>query len=208
MSAVYHGMLLAICVLFIPGVLNLIPLASLAAILIVIGYKLSSVQVFKQIYKDGLEHFIPFCVTILAILFTDLLTGIGIGLGVGVFALLRTSYKIAFKVEYDKNREVHIINFAQIVSFLSKGGFIVEIAKIPADSKLVINGLYCEDISKDILTVVKDFRDATAKEKNIKMKIMGLDKYGIPDMDEVFAERNIELMEKMVEEQMKSEKKD
>jgi MFS superfamily sulfate permease-like transporter len=79
-ASIFHGFLLLICVAFIPALLNWIPLSAIAAILIVTGYKLAKVSLFKEFYSKGLPQFIPFCITVIAILFSDLLVGISIGL--------------------------------------------------------------------------------------------------------------------------------
>ena len=122
MSAVIHGILLLVCVISIPSILNMIPLACLAAILILTGYKLAKVKVFKEMYTLGMNQFIPFVVTILAVLFTDLLIGISIGLAVGIFFILRANYKsfYFFQKETLKGGEKIKINLGEHVSFLNK----------------------------------------------------------------------------------------
>ncbi|MFK7933923.1 MAG: SulP family inorganic anion transporter, partial [Saprospiraceae bacterium] len=108
MSAILHGFILLFCAMAIPFILNLIPLASLAAILFLVGYKLAKPVLFKQMYALGQRHFIPFMVTILGIVFTDLLTGIGIGLAVAIFYVLYTNYKKPFLFE-DKHLKDGVI---------------------------------------------------------------------------------------------------
>jgi MFS superfamily sulfate permease-like transporter len=103
MSAIFHGILILVCVMFVPKILNLIPKAALAAILIFTGYKLAKVQLFKEYYKKGWEQFMPFLITILAIVFTDLLKGVLIGIAIGIFYIIRSNFRSAIFVEKQEN---------------------------------------------------------------------------------------------------------
>lgn len=113
MSAVYHGILLILAVAIFPKVMNLIPLSALAAILIMVGYKLTKPALYKAQLKLGRDRFIPFVTTVVAILFTDLLIGILIGMAVGVFYILRANYKVPYfyneeKKDEDGQRQIRI----------------------------------------------------------------------------------------------------
>ena len=143
MSAILHGVFLLISAITIAGLLNMIPLASLAAILLMVGYKLAKPSLFKQMYKLGWEQFIPFTATVIAILATDLLKGITIGLLVGIFYTLRHSYRNSHymkeTVTTEEGQEVHQLVLAEEVSFFNKASVIKELDEIPANSKVIID---------------------------------------------------------------------
>ena len=88
MSAIIHGFLLLISVILIPTILNKIPLSVLAAVLFIVGYKLAKPALFKKMWDLGWKQFLPFIVTVLGIVFIDLLYGIGLGLAVGIAVIL------------------------------------------------------------------------------------------------------------------------
>jgi MFS superfamily sulfate permease-like transporter len=140
-SSFIHGVLLLLSVLFISKFLNLIPLSALAAILLVIGYKLTKPSLYKSQLKIGSEQFIPFIVTILAILFTDLLVGISIGLVVGVFFILKANYKSPYfyhKVDHPE-KEIIRIKLSEHVSFLNKASIILTLDHLPQDSHVTLS---------------------------------------------------------------------
>jgi carbonic anhydrase len=176
MSAILHGLLLLVSVLFISPFLNLIPIASLAAILLVTGYKLSKVSLFKEMYKKGLNQFIPFIATILAIVFTDLLIGILIGLTVSIFYLMKSNFKNPFKIEKEilAFGETIRMELPNQVSFLNKASIKDTLWSIPEGSKLIIDANYSDYIDNDILEIIEDFKSTVSKEKNIKLNIVGL----------------------------------
>ena len=122
-----HGVFLLMSALTIAGILNMIPLASLAAILFIVGYKLAKPSLFKQMYKLGWEQFIPFTATVVAILLTDLLKGITIGVLVGIFYTLRHSYRNAYHmkkiVTTEDGQQIHHLVLAEEVSFFNKASF-------------------------------------------------------------------------------------
>lgn len=174
-AAFIHGLMLLVSVLAIPKLLNMIPLASLAAILIVVGFKLAKPSLFKEMYQLGQKQFIPFIVTILAILFTDLLVGIGIGLVVAIFYILLNNYKAPYFVE-DKRKDVGIIHLelAEDVSFLNKASILLSLKKLPANSKVVIDATNTLHIDYDIKEIIMDYKD-NAAYKNIELSFIGLD---------------------------------
>jgi MFS superfamily sulfate permease-like transporter len=175
MSAFLHGILLLVCVLAIPQVLNMIPLASLAAILFVVGYKLAKPSVFKQIYRQGWTQFIPFVVTIVAIVFTDLLIGIGIGLSVAIFNILYYNYLIpySFKVVKEEDQDVIHIELSEDVSFLNKASIMKSLKRIPDHSKVVIDARRTKNIDLDVVEIINDFK-LNAEHNNIQLKVLGL----------------------------------
>lgn len=168
-SAIIHGILLLICVILIPNILNMIPLSCLAAILILTGYKLAKIKIFKEMYQLGVKQFVPFVVTIVAIMFTDLLIGIGIGLAVGLFFILRANYKTSyfFHKESLKGGEKIKINLSEHVSFLNKASIVEILENLPENSYVEIDGSQSSYIDYDIIETIENFK-ATAKEKNIR----------------------------------------
>lgn len=177
-SAILHGFLLVATVLFIPGILNLIPFSVLAAVLFVIGYKLAKPSLFKQMYKLGWPQFIPFVVTIIVIVYKDLLWGIGVGMVIAIFNVLYKSYKnnlYLHKEENETQSGLVKISLAEEVSFLNKASIKKELDEIPENSQLEIdvrNNVY---VDYDIAEIFDDFC-RKAKERNIKMKIISKDK--------------------------------
>lgn len=167
-STVIHGSLLLISVLFIPTILNLIPLSALAAILIFTGYKLAKVSLFKEFYVKGLDQFIPFVVTILAILLTDLLVGIVTGILVGLFFMIRANFRSSVLVVNDENR--YLVRLRKDVSFLNKPIIKQKLEEVPANSFIVIDATRADFIDKDIIEEVNNFLKH-AHLKNIKVEI-------------------------------------
>jgi MFS superfamily sulfate permease-like transporter len=168
-SAIAHGVFLLIAVVAIPGLLNKIPMACLAAILIMIGLRLASPKVFKHMWAAGKYQFIPFIVTVIAVVFTDLLRGVGIGLAVSIFFILRGNMKLAyfFKKEAHHEGETIHMDLAQEVSFLNKAAIKQTLAHLPANSKLVINAANTVYIDYDVLELIRDFVNFGSKDKNI-----------------------------------------
>ena len=174
LSAILHGFFLLISAIAIPRILNLIPLASLACILFLVGYKLTKPSLVKSMYKLGWDQFIPFMATIIGIVFTDLLIGIGIGFAVAVFYLLRNNYRNSyyFHPESTKEGEVRMV-LSEEVSFLNKGNIRETLDKIPNDTSLVIDATNSKFIDKDILDIINDFK-IHANINNINLTIKGI----------------------------------
>ncbi|UOQ53135.1 SulP family inorganic anion transporter [Hymenobacter cellulosivorans] len=169
-AALVHGSLLVISVVLFPGLLNLIPWAALAAILLVTGYKLGRISIFKQHFQAGLTEFLPFIVTIVAILLTDLLIGIGIGAAVGLFFVLRETYKNAhFFQSYTVQGEEHLrISLGEHVSFLNKASIMTVLKDIPVNTTVEIDGTNSAYIDRDVLSAIENFRE-TARQRNIQL---------------------------------------
>jgi MFS superfamily sulfate permease-like transporter len=169
-SAILHGVFLLLSAVFIAGLLNLIPLASLAAILLMVGYKLAKPSLFQQIYKLGWEQFIPFMATIIAIIATDLLKGITVGILVGIFYTLRHSYRNSHYVKdivSDENgKSVHHLVLAQEVSFFNKASLLNTLDAIPANSKVIIDCTNSKSIAHDVIEIINDY-EFNARTKNI-----------------------------------------
>lgn len=168
MSTITHGLLLLLTVFFIPKVLNLIPLSALAAILIFTGYKLAKVGLFKDFYKKGMDQFVPFVVTIIAILFTDLLVGIVIGILVGLFFMIRSNFRSAVLVVHDDNR--YLVRLRKDVSFLNKPIIKRKLEEVPPNSYILIDATRADFIDKDIIEEINNFLKH-AHLKNIKVEI-------------------------------------
>ena len=163
-SSFLHGIWLLLAVLFFASYLNYIPLASLAGILLFVGYKLASPALFKSIFKQGNEQFIPFMVTILAILLTDLLIGIAIGMVVGLFFVIKTNYHEA--ITLTQEGDAYTITFKKNVNFLNKALLRKYLAQIENGATLIIDGSKAEFIDHDIMETIEDYV-VTAREKDI-----------------------------------------
>lgn len=176
MSTIFHGILLMLSVFIFPTLLNLIPLASLAAILIMVGYKLSKVQLYKQLYKLGPEQFLPFIATILGVLFTDLLKGIGIGMVFSIFYILRKNYRNNYsQTVHEKEDHVEVtIKLSEEVTFLNKGSILESLEYIPRNAKLTIDGSRCKAIDYDVLELISEFREHAAIERNITLTTINI----------------------------------
>lgn len=168
MSTIFHGFLLLLSVFFIPKVMNLIPLSGLAAILIFTGYKLAKVGLFKDFYRRGLDQFVPFVVTIVAILLTDLLVGIIVGILVGLFFMVRSNFKSSVVVVNDENR--YLVRLRKDVSFLNKPIIKRKLEEVPANSSIIIDATRADFIDKDIIEEINNFLKH-AHLKNITVEI-------------------------------------
>lgn len=175
MSAILHGLFLLVCVLAIPGILNKIPLASLAAILLMIGYKLAHPSKIFHFYKQGKYQFFPFVVTLLAVVLTDLLTGVAIGLGLSLMYVLWGNMKNAYSFAGEQYREGDkvYIELAQEVSFLNKAAIKKTLARLPEGCSVVIDASASQYIAHDILELIRQFRDVVSKDKNIHLELTG-----------------------------------
>jgi MFS superfamily sulfate permease-like transporter len=177
MSAFYHGMFLLLGVFLFPTVLEYIPLSSLAAILIVIGFKLIKIKNVISQFKTDWENGLVIVITIIAVLLTDLLSGVGIGFVLAMFFLLRKNYELAFISHIDRENNKAVISFAQIVSFLNKGALMQTLQDIPNGSKVKISAKKCHTMSNEIQEVITDFRDISSKRNNIDLELIGFDKF-------------------------------
>ncbi|MDR6784271.1 MFS superfamily sulfate permease-like transporter [Pedobacter africanus] len=160
MSAIFHGTWLLLSLLFIPGLINMIPLACLAAILLVTGYKLTRIALFKHMYHKGWDQFVPFVVTIVAVLLTDLLKGVAIGMLISVFYLLRTNMRNPFfyKIQEEGNKKNIRIKLAEEVSFLNKAAIQVVLNKIPKETNVIIDGTNSRYIDPDVLETIFNYK--------------------------------------------------
>jgi len=170
-AAFIHGIFLLLSVIFLGDLLNMIPLASLAAILLITGYKLTRPSLFIDQYRRGVSQFIPFVATILAILTTDLLKGMGIGLAVGFFFVLKENYHSSFVVT--RNGSNYLLRLQKDVSFLNKGPLREHLLQIEEGAYLLIDGSRATFIDQDILEILQDFI-MSARASNIRIELKSL----------------------------------
>jgi MFS superfamily sulfate permease-like transporter len=173
-SAIVHGFLLLLSVLIIPKLLNNIPLSVLASILLVVGYKLAKPKLFISIYKQGWKQFVPFIVTVLGIIFTDLLIGIGLGLAVGVIVVLIKSFQNSHFLHIeDKSNGVRKLKMtlAEEVTFINKGAILKELEAIEKDTNLEIDVRKTRFLDYDIIEILEDF-SLKAKNRNIDITLI------------------------------------
>ncbi|WP_428354587.1 bifunctional SulP family inorganic anion transporter/carbonic anhydrase [Methyloprofundus sp.] len=176
-SSFTQGLFLLIVVLFIPGVANMIPLASLAAILLVVGYKLAKPALFKAMYQIGYFHFIPFIATILGLIFSDMLTGISIGMGCALLFILLENLHVGFHLHEQEKLKKTIITLSDNVSFLNKSKILHILSNLPKKSNLVIDATYAKYIDYDVYEVIQNFK-VDARRKKINLVIQNLRGFG------------------------------
>lgn len=176
LSAIIHGIILLLSAILIPTTINLIPLASLAAILILIGYKLAKISLFKDMFKLGWTQFLPFVVTIVAILATDLLKGIGIGMLVAFFAIIRENFRNTFKslnIDHDPGIPVKM-ELSDMVTFINKGVLLDTFESLPNSTHLIIDGSKSKYIDHDVLEVIHEFKAHQAPQRAIKVELINI----------------------------------
>jgi carbonic anhydrase len=176
LSAIIHGVILLLSAILIPKIINTIPLASLAAILILVGYKLAKISLFKEMYKLGWVQFLPFVVTILAVLATDLLKGIGVGILVAFLAIVRENYRNTFKsLSIDHDPDIPIrMELSDMVTFINKGILLETFRNIPDNSHLIIDGSKSKYIDYDVLEVINEFKVHKAGQRAIIVDLINI----------------------------------
>lgn len=185
-AAIFHAVLLLVSVILIPNLLNMIPLSVLAAILLVVGYKLAKPSLFKKMYALGWKQFVPFFVTVGGIIFTDLLVGISLGLLVGIVVVLLKSYQNSHFLHIeDKSNGKHKIKMtlAEEVTFFNKGAILKELDSLPRDTYLELDLIKTRYLDNDIIEILEDF-SVKAKERNIDIKLVS--KRGVEENPESF----------------------
>lgn len=170
-SAIVHGFLILGSVVFIPNIMNMIPLSSLAAILFLVGFKLAKPSLFKEMSKRGWQQFLPFIITIIGIVFTDLLIGIGIGLAVAIFLILRENLikPFSFKQE-EQSSDVVRIKLSENVTFLNKAAVLQALNVIPSNRKVIVDATASEYIHPDVMEIIDDFK-IHAANSNIQVEV-------------------------------------
>ena len=173
-SAFLHGALLLICAFSIPKLLNLIPLSALAAILLLVGYKLAKPSLVVNMWRRGRSEFIPFAITVLGIVFTDLLSGIALGLTVAVVFILWENFKIPYKFDikhYEKGEPI-VISFSESVSFLNKASIQRTLNTVPDDSKIILDASATLNMHLDVKEIIEEFQ-ISAVLRNIEVVLTG-----------------------------------
>lgn len=177
LSAILHATLLLVCVILLPGILALIPNACLAAILIMTGFKLTKLAIFKEQWRFGMEQFIPFIVTIIVMLSTDLLKGVCAGLIISVIFIIRDNIKFSFEssTEIIENKTYFFIKLPQHVTFFNKGYLISFFKTVTPNSKVIIDGSINKHINRDAKDVIADFI-VNGKKKHIEVELFKYEK--------------------------------
>lgn len=190
-STILHGVFLLVSVITIPQVLNLIPLSALAAVLLMVGYKLAKPSIFKQMWHNGKYQWWPFIITVVAIVLTDLLTGVLIGLAVSAFSILYGNLKNAYYFHEEEYHEGDLIRIrlSQEVSFLNKASIKRTLDHLPTGSNVLIDASDTAYIDFDVLEIIRDFAAVKAPSKGINVALRGFhDRYDIGDADFVHCE--------------------
>ncbi|QDV19970.1 Carbonic anhydrase 2 [Gimesia panareensis] len=174
-STIFHGLLLLISVALIPVYMNMIPLAALAAILLVTGFKLASPSLFRQMWAEGRYQFLPFLITLLSIVFTDLLTGILIGLGVSLLFILNSSLRQPIRriMETHVGGNVLHIELANQVSFLNRAALDQVLNEAEQGSNLLIDASHTDYIDPDILSLIQEFKTKIGPARGISVSLRG-----------------------------------
>lgn len=179
-SAFFHGILLLVSAMAIPKILNMIPLASLAAILLMVGYKLAKPSLFQEMFRLGRSQFVPFIVTIVGIVFTDLLVGIAMGMVVAIFHILWNNFKTPYHFdprEYSSGEPI-LIQLSEDVSFLNKASIQRTLNEIPDDARVIIDATKTKTVHPDILEIIENF-EANAETRDIQVEMIGFDSFGL-----------------------------
>lgn len=173
LSVIVHAVLLLVCVLLIPGVLSLIPNSTLAVILIITGYKLANIATFKYQYERGLDQFLPFIVTIVVMLLTDLLKGVSAGLVVAVIFIIRINMRSTIEIieEVIDGKTIYLIKLPQHLTFFNKGYMVKYLNEIKDDSSIIIDGSINRSTDKDVKEVMLDFI-SSSKKRNIEVQLV------------------------------------
>lgn len=193
MSAILHGCLLLVTLLTIPTLINFIPLSCLAAILLFTGYKLAGLATFKHMYHKGWTQFIPFVVTVVAVVATDLLIGVGVGMMVAVFFLLRTNMRnpYFYRIESNGDRKIIRLKLAEEVSFLNKAAIAYTLTHLPKQSTVIIDGTQSRYIDPDVLETIHNYKH-NAYTKGIIVQLENVkENYSIPPLKEMIYDPNM-----------------
>jgi MFS superfamily sulfate permease-like transporter len=160
LSSFTHGIIMIVAVALLASILNLIPLAALASILLMVGYKLSSREIIMEMWAKGATEFIPFIITMVAIVFTDLLTGIGIGLLAGVFFVMRSNHRAAIIMVRDE--ENFLLRFSKDMSFVNKAALKRTLRRVPDKAFVIVDGTNALYVDGDIYETFKEFETAAS----------------------------------------------
>ena len=184
-AAIVHVIIMLVCAFAVPGLLNKIPLASLAAILFMVGYKLAKPVLFKTMYKQGHTSFVPFVTTIAGIVFVDLLVGIGLGLAVAILFILYNNYKNHFfdASKHYQDGKIHL-ELAEDVTFINKASIQRTLTELPDGSNVVIDASKTVNMDYDVYEIIKEFEEG-AEHRNITVEILELASPGVSNQAKV-----------------------
>ncbi len=179
LSSIIHGVLFLAAIFLIPGLLMNIPLSCLAAILIYTGYKLTSPKIFKSVFKIGREQFIPFIITIVVMLITDLLKGVCVGMVAAVIFILQNNYKTPYKLfeEVKEGKRYFFVKFSQQITFINKGKIAQLLHTIPSGSTIILDAGQTHFMDKDIIELINEFKKS-AKYNKIEVTTEGVAEMG------------------------------
>lgn len=177
MSTIIHGAFLFVAIVSIPFVLKMIPYSALAAILIFTGYKLAKISIFKNAVKQGWKYWIPFFATIIVMLTTDLLKGVGVGVVIAFIFIIIENMQSPFKVSYEKvkNKKQFLIQVSQHITFLHKSAFIKTLNRIPEDSHVIVDARKTKFMDRDVTELLNEF-ETTSHHKNITVEYLNIQK--------------------------------
>lgn len=180
LSSFTHGLFLLLSVLLVPFLLNKIPYASLAAILLVTGYNLTKPKLYRNMWNLGWKQFLPFIITIIVILLTDLLVGVSIGLLISTYFIVRNNFKAEYKIikAHHQGIDTYLIKLNTNVTFLNKVNLKKALDQIPEYSVLTIDGSECNFIDYDILEIISEFGNK-AFDRHIELHLKGIQKVNI-----------------------------
>lgn len=180
MAAITHGGLLLLAIVFIPFVLNWIPYASLCAILLITGYNLTQPKLYKNMFSLGWKQFLPFVVTIIMILATDLLIGVSVGLLLSVYFIIQNNFRAEYKItrRVINGKETELIKLNSNVTFLNKVKLKKALDEVPEHSILTIDGSNCNFVDYDILEIISEF-ETKAKDRHITLHTAGIEKVNV-----------------------------
>ena len=176
LSTIFHGVLILLSVFLFPNVLRAIPLASLAAVLVMVGYKLAKPILFKEMWLAGNYQFIPFLVTIIGVVFTDLLTGVMIGMAVGIFYILYNNFKLPYRLDMTTMKPGVPTRFelSEDVSFLNKAAILQTLNNLPDGAHVIIDASRTIGLDPDVIEIIQD-QSIRAKEHDTIIELVGLD---------------------------------
>lgn len=205
LSAIFHGILLLACVLFIPHILRMIPLSCLAAVLLMTGFKLASASLFKQMAKEGRYQFLPFIFTLVAIVLTDLLIGICIGMVLSLLFILNSNLRRPVRKIKEKHTDGDLlhIELGDQVTFLNKASLEAALREAPRGSRLLLDARRTDYIDPDVLSLIREFRDKTAPAFDISMQLAGFrEKYKLSEKEDTVDFSILEAREKLTPNQV------
>jgi MFS superfamily sulfate permease-like transporter len=191
-SAIIHGLLILVCAACIPGILNMIPLGALAAILLLTGYKLARISIFKEMFANGKSQWIPFMVTVIGVVATDLLTGVALGLVTSMIAILYNNMKNSYYFHKENHHEGEVIRIrlSEEVSFLNKASIKLTLDHLPENSSVIIDASKTQYIDFDVMELIKEFKQIKAPEKHINCRLTGFkETYSIDNTHNVLSEQ-------------------